>query len=55
MCALTVIENIAENLPVAVKDGGNLAAQAKIALGNTLSGCMMVILSENKAPNVQIP
>lgn len=36
--SLKAIELIAENLPIAVKDGNNLDARAKVALGNTLSG-----------------
>lgn len=38
MYSLKAIELIAENLPIAVKDGSNLDARAKVALGNTLSG-----------------
>ena len=43
MYALTAIENVSKNLPAAVKDGKNLEARTKVALGNTLSGYMMVV------------
>lgn len=36
--ALAAIENVAANLEAAVKDGQNLEAREKVALGNTLSG-----------------
>lgn len=36
--SLKAIELIAENLPTAVKDGSNIDARARVALGNTLSG-----------------
>ena len=38
MFALTAIENISRNLAKAVKDGKDLDAREKVALGNTLSG-----------------
>jgi len=38
MFAITAIENIAQNLATAVKDGNDLEAREKVALGNTLSG-----------------
>jgi alcohol dehydrogenase len=38
MFALTAIENIAAHLPQAVKDGKDVNAREKVALGNTLSG-----------------
>ena len=38
MFALTAIENISLNLARAVKDGNDLEAREKVALGNTLSG-----------------
>jgi alcohol dehydrogenase len=38
MYALAAIENVAANLEAAVKDGQNLEAREKVALGNTLSG-----------------
>lgn len=38
MFALTAIENVSRNLAKAVKDGNNLEAREKVALGNTLSG-----------------
>ena len=40
--ALTAIANIAEGLPVAVRDGSNLSAREKVTFGNTLSGLVMV-------------
>jgi alcohol dehydrogenase len=43
MYALTAIENVAKNLPTAVKDGNDLEARTKVAFGNTLSGYMMVV------------
>jgi alcohol dehydrogenase len=38
MFAITAIENIAANLAQAVKDGRDINAREKVALGNTLSG-----------------
>lgn len=38
MFALTAIENISRNLAKAVKDGNDLEAREKVALGSTLSG-----------------
>ena len=38
MYALTAIENIAGNLAQVVKDGSDINAREKVALGNTLSG-----------------
>lgn len=38
MFAITAIENIAAYLPQAVKDGTDINAREKVALGNTLSG-----------------
>ncbi|MCL1994117.1 MAG: iron-containing alcohol dehydrogenase [Spirochaetes bacterium] len=40
--ALAAIENISQNLAAAVKDGNNIEAREKVALGNTLSGFVMV-------------
>lgn len=37
----TVIQNVAENLPIAVADGANLTARERVAFGNTLSGFQM--------------
>ena len=42
MVAEKAIESVAKYLPVAVKDGKNLEARSKVALGNTLSGYAMV-------------
>ncbi len=42
MVAEKAIEEVAKYLPVAVKDGKNLEARSKVALGNTLSGYAMV-------------
>jgi alcohol dehydrogenase len=38
MYALTAIENISRNLPIAVKNGKDIAARERVAFGNTLSG-----------------
>lgn len=38
MFAITAIKNIAENLAQAVKNGSDIDAREKVALGNTLSG-----------------
>jgi alcohol dehydrogenase len=38
MFALTAIENISRNLPIAVKNGKDIAARERVAFGNTLSG-----------------
>lgn len=43
MFALTAIENIAHNLPNAVKNGNDLDAREKVAFGNTLSGYVMCV------------
>jgi len=43
MYAITAIENIARNLPKAVKDGNNIDAREKVAFGNTLSGVVMCV------------
>ena len=43
MFALTAIENIANYLPVAVKNGDNIEAREKVAFANTLSGLVMVV------------
>ncbi len=43
MLELTAIKNIAEYLPIAVKDGGNLEARTKVAFANTMSGYSMVV------------
>lgn len=42
MVALTAIENVANNLAKAVKDGKDMDAREKVAFGNTLSGYSMV-------------
>lgn len=50
MYALTAIENLAEYLPRAVKDGGDIEARTHVAFGNTLSGvvmCLTLITSEH--------
>ena len=36
--ALAAIENVSANLAQAVKDGSDINAREKVALGNTLSG-----------------
>jgi len=41
--ALAAIEHIGRNLKTAVRDGKNIEAREKVALGNTLSGYVMVI------------
>ena len=38
MFAINAIENVSRNLAKAVKDGNDIEARAKVALGNTLSG-----------------
>lgn len=43
MYAITAIENIAQNLAKAVKDGNDMEAREKVAFGNTLSGVVMVV------------
>lgn len=43
MYALTAIENIATYLPLAVADGRNPEARARVAWGNTLSGSVMCV------------
>ena len=43
MYAITAIENIAQNLAKAVKDGNDIDAREKVAFGNTLSGIVMVV------------
>ncbi|MEA4923281.1 MAG: iron-containing alcohol dehydrogenase [Eubacteriaceae bacterium] len=43
MYALTAIENIAANLPAAVKNGNDIDAREHIAFGNTLSGAVMTL------------
>jgi alcohol dehydrogenase len=43
MLAITAIENIARNLPEAVRNGDNLDAREKVAFGNTLSGMVMCV------------
>lgn len=42
MVALNAIENVARYLPRAVRDGSDLEARERVALGNTLSGYSMV-------------
>jgi Alcohol dehydrogenase, class IV len=41
MLALTAIENIGKYLPIAVQDGKDMEARAKVAFANTLSGMVM--------------
>lgn len=43
MYAITAIENIAQNLAKAVRDGNDMDAREKVAFGNTLSGGVMVV------------
>lgn len=43
MVALTAIEAIGQNLVAAVREGHNLCAREKVALGSTLSGIQMAI------------
>lgn len=43
MYALTAIENVAQNLTKAVKNGNNLEAREKVAFGSTLSGIVMSV------------
>ncbi|MCD8298154.1 MAG: iron-containing alcohol dehydrogenase [Opitutae bacterium] len=45
MYALTAIENIAKYLPAAVKNGSDLEAREHVALGNTLSGVVMDLVT----------
>lgn len=50
MYALTAIENLAEYLPRAVKDGKDMEARTHVVWGNTLSGvvmCLTLITSEH--------
>ena len=39
--ALSAIQNIAEALPLAVKDGMDLKAREKVAYGSTMAGIAM--------------
>lgn len=43
MYAITAIENIAQNLAKAVKDGNDIEAREKVAFDNTLSGTVMCV------------
>lgn len=43
--ALSAIQNIAEALPLAVKDGMNLKAREKVAYGSTMAGIAMQLTS----------
>lgn len=43
--ALSAIENIAEYLPAAVKDGKNLEARERVAYGSTIAGMTMQLTS----------
>lgn len=43
MYAITAIENISKNLPIAVKNGLDIEAREKVAFGNTLSGTVMCV------------
>lgn len=43
MYAMSVIENIARYLPIAVRDGANLEARTHVAWTNTLSGTVMCV------------
>lgn len=43
--ALSAIENIAEYLPIAVKDGNNLEAREHVAYGSTIAGMTMQLTS----------
>lgn len=43
MYAITAIENVAQNLANAVKDGNDINAREKVAFGNTLSGVVMCV------------
>ena len=50
MYALTAIENLAQYLPRAVKDGNDLEARTHVAFANTLSGvvmCLTLLTSEH--------
>lgn len=52
MFALKAIELIAENLPVACRDGMDLEARSNMALANTLAGCYMLCTSEHRMEHV---
>ena len=42
MVSLTAIQNVAENLPAAVKNGTDIETRTKVAFANTMSGYAMV-------------
>jgi alcohol dehydrogenase len=52
MFALKAIELIAENLPIAYKDGNNKEARANMALANTLAGYYMLCTSAHTIEHV---
>lgn len=52
MFALKAIELIAQNLPVAYKDGSNKEARANMALANSLAGYYMLCTSEHTMEHV---
>ncbi len=52
MFALKTIELIAKNLPVAYKDGNNIAARENMALANTLAGYYMLCTSAHTMEHV---
>ena len=43
MYALTAIENVAQNLASAVKDGNDIEARERVLFGNTISGFVMCV------------
>ena len=52
MFALKAIELIAQNLPIAYKDGSNKEARANMALANSLAGFYMLCTSEHTMEHV---
>lgn len=52
MFALKAIELIAQNLPVAYKDGSNREARSNMALANSLAGYYMLCISEHTMEHV---
>jgi alcohol dehydrogenase len=53
MFCLTAIENIALNLPNAVRNGNDIEAREKVAFGNTLSGWEMVVGSTSSQHSLE--
>ncbi|MDO4540315.1 MAG: iron-containing alcohol dehydrogenase [Syntrophomonadaceae bacterium] len=51
--ALSAIENIAQYLPLAVKDGHNLEARERVAYGSTLAGMTMQLSSTTASHSME--